>query len=167
VAVGAAAGTAGLVAGGASGGATVWTAAALGACGCALLGIALALRAPVLVAPAAGLVGSAYAVALALDAGTADLRAPVVGAGLLLTCELAYWSHEVRTTSPDEPGALAHRSAWLALLTLLALLAGAALLAVSDLLPVEGITIDAVGAVAAGALIATFAVAVHLRRSVA
>jgi hypothetical protein len=162
-----AAGTAGLVAGGGSGDVTLWTAAALGACGCGLLTAALALRAPVLVAPAAGLVGAAYAVALALDAGTADLRAPVVGAGLLLCCELAYWSHEVRTTFPDEPGALTRRSAWLALLALLALLAGAALLALSDLLRVEGITIDAVGAVAAGALIATLAVAVHLRRSAA
>jgi hypothetical protein len=76
----------------------------------------------------------------------------VVGVALLLVCELGYWAHELRTTSPDEPGARAPHLAWLALLAVAVFLPGVALLTVADLLRVEGIAVEALGAAAVAAI---------------
>ena len=125
-----------------------WTIAALGGLG-SLCFLAAGLALPTLVVPGAALVGGGYTILLAVDGGRLDRNAPVVAAALLLSCELAYWAHELRTTSPDEPGARARRAAWLATLVLLALLLGASLLAVVDLARVEGIAVELLGAAAA------------------
>ena len=148
-----AAATAGLVAAGASG-SLATGAAALGSGGVVALGLGLLLRTPVLVAPAAALLGSAYALTLAVDGEAADPQAPLVGVALLLTCELGFWAHELQTTSPDEPGSHSRHVAWLALLAAAALLPGFALLALADLLQVEGIAVEFLGATAAAAGIA-------------
>jgi hypothetical protein len=128
-------------------------AAVTGAAAVVLLGAGAALRAPVLVAPAAAFLGAGYAIGSAVDGGATDLEAPLVGAALLLTCELAYWSHELRTTSPDEPGAAPRRAAWLALLAAAAYLAGAVVLASADLVRVEGIAVETIGALAAAIVV--------------
>jgi hypothetical protein len=129
-----------------------YAAATLGGCAVLALGLGLLLRLPVLVAPAAALLGAAYAVTRAVDGGTPDRQAPVVGVALLLVCELGYWAHELRTTSPDEPGARAPHLAWLALLAVAVFLPGVALLTVADLLRVEGIAVEALGAAAVAAI---------------
>ena len=72
---------------------------------------------------------------------------------LLLVCELGYWAHELRTTSPDEPGARPRHVAWLALLGIATFVPSVALLALSDLLRVEGIAVEAAGAAAAAGVI--------------
>ena len=97
--------------------------------------------------------GAAYAIALVADGDGVDLQAPLVGAALLIVCELGYWSHELRATAPDEPGARSARVAWLALLGAISILPGVALLAAADLVRVEGIAVEAVGALAAGGLL--------------
>ncbi len=128
------------------------------------LAAALLLRAPLLVAPAAAALGAAYAVSRAVDGGALDLQAPVVGVALLLVCELGYWAHELRTTSPDEPGARPRHVAWLALLGIATFVPGVALLALSDLLRVEGIAVEAAGAAAAAALIGAMLVLANTGR---
>ncbi len=129
-------------------------AAALGAGGVVALGVGLILRTPVLVAPAAALLGGAYALSLAVDGEAPDRQAPLVGVALLLVCELGFWAHELQTTSPDEPGSRSRHVAWLALLAAGALLPGFALLALADLLRFEGIAVEVLGAAAAAAAIA-------------
>jgi hypothetical protein len=111
--------------------------------------LAAGLALPALVVPGTALAGAAYAILLAADAGGLDRNAPVVAAALILSCELAYWADELRTTSADEDGARARRVAWLATLTLLALLLGASLLALADLARVEGVAVELLGAAAA------------------
>lgn len=128
--------------------------AALAAGSVAMVIAGLALRLPVLVAPAAALLGVGYTVARVADGGAVDLHAPLLASGLLLTCELAYWAHELRTTSPDEPGMAPRHVAWLALLGIGAYLTGLAVLALTDLVRVEGVAIEALGAAAAAAVIA-------------
>ena len=126
---------------------------ALSALGLVTLCLSVLVRAPVLVAPAAAALGAAYAVARAIDGGAPDLQAPLVGVALLITCELAYWAHELRMTAPDEPGARARRLAWLATLGVVSLLPGVALLGLADLVRIEGIAVEAVGTLSAAALV--------------
>ncbi len=83
---------------------------------------------------------------------------------LLLVCELGYWAHELRTTSPDEPGARARRVAWLALLGIATFVPSVGLLALSDLLRVEGIAVEAAGAAAAAGLIGAVLVLANVGR---
>jgi hypothetical protein len=139
-------------------------AAGLGGCAVLLLAAGLVLRAPVLVAPAAAMLGAAYAVSRAVDGGALDLQAPVMAVALLLVCELGYWAHELRTTSPDEPGARARRVAWLALLGVATFVPSVGLLALSDLLRVEGIAVEAAGAAAAACLIGAVLVLANVGR---
>jgi hypothetical protein len=133
-------------------------AAGLGLAGSALVAAGATARRPVLVAPGAGLVGGAYALVTVVDGGPLDLHAPLVGAALLLACELALWAHELRATSPDEPGAAPRRVGWLALLCVGAYLAGVAVLAAADLVRAEGLAIDGIGVLAAGAVVAAIVV---------
>jgi hypothetical protein len=135
-------------------GAATVAAAALATIGVVVPALAIAVRAPALVAASAASLGAAYAVSRAAAGGTPDVHAPLVAAGLLLACELAYWAHELRATSPDEPGALPRRLAWLAVLAVATIVLGTALLALSDLVRVEGIAVEAAGAIAAAAVVA-------------
>jgi hypothetical protein len=120
------------------------------------------VRVPAAVGACGILLGAAYALAVAADGGPLDRGAPLAGAMLLLVCELGYWSHELRTTSPDEPGARARHVAWLSLLVLGTSCAGVVLVVVSELAKLEGVAIDVVGGVAA---IAAFALLAHLATS--
>lgn len=132
---------------------------ALGALAAATLVAGLLLRLPAAVGVCGALLGSAYAVAIVVEGGSLDRGAPLVGAALLLVCELGYWSHELRTTSPDEPGARARHLAWLCLLVLGTAGAGVALGVVSELARVDGIAIDVGGGAAA---IAAFVLLAYL-----
>lgn len=125
------------------------TAALLGAGGAVVLAVVLAARLPQLVAVAGVLLGGAYAASLSIGDDGVDLAAPLVAAGLLLACELAFWAHELRTTSPDEPGLLGLRAAWLSLLGLGALAVGAVVVTLVGVARVEGLAVEAVGAAAA------------------
>ena len=99
------------------------------------------------------LLGAAYAVILVVDDPPLDGRSTVVGAAMLAVGELAYLSFDARTAVTAEAGALARRVASVAVLVLLALGTGAAVLTVVDLLRTGGLAIEAVGvAAAAGAM---------------
>ena len=135
-----------------SGGSLSWQSVggiAIGAGGAVVLALVLAARLPQLVAGAAVLLGGAYAASLSIGDDGVDLAAPLVAAGLLLACELAFWAYELRTTSPDEPGLLALRAAWLSLLGLGALAVGAVVVTLVGVARVEGLAVEAVGAAAA------------------
>lgn len=125
------------------------TAATLGTSGVVALAAVLLLGLPQLVAAAATLVGGGYAASLAIGAEDVDLAAPLVAAGLLLACELAFWAHDLRVTSPDEPGVRGLHAAWLSALTLGALALGAALVTLVDVARVDGLAVEALGAAAA------------------
>jgi hypothetical protein len=140
------------------------TAGIAGAAGVLLLALVLLLGLVQLVSAPAALVGGAYAAALAIDGSTVDLAAPLVAAGLLLACELAFWAHELRTTSPDEPGGRSSHAAWLSLLTLGALVVGAGLVTLVDVARTDGIAVEIVGAAAAlGTAIVILAIVRHPR----
>jgi len=92
-------------------------------------------------------------VILVVDDPPLDGRSTVVGAAMLAVGELAYLSLDARTAVTAEAGALARRVASVAVLVLLALGTGAAVLTVVDLLRTGGLAIEAVGvAAAAGAM---------------
>ena len=103
----------------------------------ALLGVSLATSA------------GAYALLLAIDEPPLDTKAAGVGAALLVVGELAGWSRELASTTPDEPGGAWRRPTWIAAVGIGALLLVWALLAVVDLARVEGLAVEAVGAVSA------------------
>ena len=120
-------------------------------CGIAFLSLvaALVLGWSPLVAVSVALVGAAYATHLAVDDPGLDGTAPLLGAGLLLTAELAYWSLEERERVAGEPGEAFRRLGLLIGLAFAVLAACAALLAVADLARTGGLAIDIVGAAAA------------------
>ena len=99
------------------------------------------------------LLGAAYAALLVIDDPPLDAHSAVVGATLLAIGELAYLSLETRSAATGEAGAAARRVALVAVITLVALGVGAAVLAVVDLLRTGGLVIEIVGvAAAAGAV---------------
>lgn len=115
-----------------------------------MLAAAVLARLPGLVAAGAGTIAAGYAASITLDGRAGlDRVAPLVAAGLLLACELAYWAHELATTSPDEPGLRALHVAWLGLVTLAGLALATALIVLANLADVEGLAVEAVGAAAA------------------
>jgi hypothetical protein len=97
------------------------------------------------------LLGAAYAVPLAVDDTALDGRAPLVGVGLVIVAELSHWSLEERERVRGEPGDGFRRLGFVSLLGLAALLVGASLLAVVDVVRTGGLAVDLVGAVAAAA----------------
>ena len=100
------------------------------------------------------LIGSAYAVHLALDDPTLETPAPLLAAGLLLAAELAYWSLEERQNVRTEAREQLRRLTVVAALALGSLFVGAVLLAVADVARTRGLAVDLVGAAAAaGALL--------------
>jgi len=104
-----------------------------------------------LVAASLVLLGSAYAVHLALDDPTLDTRAPVVAAGLILAAELAYWSLEELQRVRTEAREHLRHLAVVAALGLGGLFVGAVLLAVADVARTRGLAVDLFGAGAAAA----------------
>jgi hypothetical protein len=97
------------------------------------------------------LLGASYATQLALDDPTLDVKAPLVGAGLLLTAELGFWSLEERQRVQTDRGESLRHLGFVAGLALTALVVGASLLAVADLARTRGLAIDVLGAAAAAA----------------
>jgi hypothetical protein len=110
---------------------------------------ALALVQAVLLGLALATSGAAYGLTLAVDDPPLDTRAAGVAAALLIVGELVGWSRELAATTRDEPGGAWRRPVWIASLGIGALLLVWALLALVDLARVEGLAVEAVGAVCA------------------
>ncbi len=120
---------------------------ALGLVGAALTGAAVAR--PIALGPALAALGGAYVVLLLIDEPPLDSRAAGVAAALVVVGELVGWARELGSATGDEPGNAWRRPAWIAGAGLGALGLAWAVLAVADLARVEGLAIEAVGAVAA------------------
>jgi hypothetical protein len=132
----------------------VWSAAAGGAAGVALLAIGLLARAPAFATAGLVLLGAEYAAVLAIESEPLDRRAPIVGAALFLTAELAWWSLELRARIAAEAGSYLLRLAFLLGLTAGALALGAGVLALVDVVRVGGLHIELAGAAAAVGILA-------------
>ena len=116
-----------------------------------------------LVPLAIALVGGSYVAQLAVDDAALDTLAPVLAVGLVLVAELAYWSLEEREHVPGDPGDGLRHGAFVAILGLGALLAGAALLALADSVRAQSLALDVLGAAAAAAILAAVVVAARGR----
>jgi len=128
-------------------------AAGLGAVAIFLLVTTLVVGQPQPIAGSLALLGAAYALILVIDEPPLDGRSAIVGALLLAIGELAHLSIEARPGVTDDAGSAARRFAFVALLTLVALALGGAMLALVDLLRTGGLAIEVVGvAAAAGAV---------------
>ena len=138
--------------------------AVLGAAATILLVAALTIRRPEPIAVALALLGAAYALILAIDSPALDERAAIVGATLLVVGELAHLSVESRPAATEEAGADATRAAFVALLALIALGLGEAMLALTDLLRTGGFAVEAVGAVAAAGAVGLLVLAAREAR---
>jgi hypothetical protein len=104
------------------------------------------------------LVAGEYAAALAARGDeSVDPAAPLVGAGVLVLAELAFWSLERRGPGYEEARVVARRLALLGVLALLALVLGAFVLVVTAAPLGGGLAWDAVGVVAACATLAVVA----------
>jgi hypothetical protein len=126
--------------------------ALIGVVGVVVLGVALSLRLAVLVAPALGLLGAEYAALFALRGDAVDSRAPLYGACFLAVAELAYGALELRAGTP-EPGLTARRIVILAGLALASVIVGTIVLAAASAPLDGGVGLEAVGVVAAVALL--------------
>jgi hypothetical protein len=124
---------------------------------------ALVLGWSFLVPGAIAVAGGLYAAQLAIDDAALDTSAPVIAAGLVLTAELAYWSVEERDRAPGDPGDGLRHGAVVAMLAIVALLVGAALLALVDAVRAESLTLDLLGAAAAAAILVGVALAAGVR----
>lgn len=124
-----------------------WLVLAVGLAGAVAVAVALAF--PAALGAGLGLLGASYAALLALDEPGLDSRAALVAAALVVTGELAGWSLELRTTSPDEPGGAVRRIPWIALTGVGALAVSAGVLALVDRARADGIAVEALGAAAA------------------
>ena len=113
------------------------------------LGTGLALWRPVVLGGALAASAGAYAVLLAVDDPPLDGRAAGVAAALLVTGELVGWARELAATTRDEPGNAWRRPVWIAAAGIGAVGLVTVLLAVVDLARVEGLAIEAIGALAA------------------
>ncbi len=99
------------------------------------------------------LLGTGYAVILAVDKPPLDSRAALIATGLLVVGELAQLSMGSRTAVTVEAGAVAGRVAWVALLGVCTLVLDGAVLALADILRASGIAIELVGVGAAVAAV--------------
>jgi hypothetical protein len=108
------------------------------------------------------LVGAAYAVALAArGADAVDAAAPLVGAGLLLLAELAYWSLELRGPGYEERRVVARRLGALAALAFLSVVLGAFVVVLTAAPLGGGLAWDAIGVAAAAGTLAIVAWLAH------
>jgi hypothetical protein len=113
------------------------------------LATAVALRLPAALGLALVLSGGAYGLLLAIDDPPLDARAAGVAAALLVTGELVGWARELAGTTRDEPGNAWRRPVWIAAAGIGTVGLVTVLLAVVDVARVEGLAIEAMGAVAA------------------
>ena len=134
---------------------------ALGAIAVVALALAVVAATPALVPVSAALLGAGYGSALAIESRPLNLAAAIVAAGLLLMCELAFWSLELRAAIAAEPGSRFLRLAFLLGLTACAVALCGVVLASVDLTTTGGLAIEIVGASAAIALLGLLLVAPH------
>jgi hypothetical protein len=123
----------------------------LGLVGAALTGAAVVV--PVVLGPALAALGGAYVALLLIDDPPLDTRAAGVAMALVVVGELVGWARELTGATRDEP-----RNAWRRLVRNAGIGMGAlglawGVLAVADLARVQGLPIEAVGAVAALAVL--------------
>jgi hypothetical protein len=134
----------------------------IGAAGVSVALLSLVIRWPVFYGLGLALVGTAYAVYLALRPGTVDDGAPFVAMLLFLAAELGYWSLERHDARP-EPAVVARR-----LVALAAAACGTALVGTVLLVAVSstegGVALEGLG-VAAAVLIVAVATALTWRAS--
>jgi hypothetical protein len=119
----------------------------LGLAGAALTGAAVAW--PIALGPALAALGGAYTVLLLIDEPPLDTRAAGVAAALVVVGELVGWARELGGGTHDESGNAWRRPTWIAGAGTGALALAWGVLAVADLARVQGLAIEAVGAVAA------------------
>jgi hypothetical protein len=129
--------------------------AGVGALGLLLVVLSLAGRWPSLLPLGLAGVGAAYAVYLSLRSGTIDPRAPVVAAALFAAAEFAYWSMEGQE-GRAERAVLVRRTAFVFAGALGTAILGSVLLIVAGGAS-GGLALEAVGVVAAVALLAVIA----------
>lgn len=119
----------------------------LGLVGAALTGAAVVV--PVLLGPALAALAGAYVALLLIDDPPLDTRAAGVAMALVVVGELVGWARELAGVTRDEPGNAWRRPVWIAGVGMGALGLAWGVLAVADLARVQGLAIEAVGAVAA------------------
>ena len=107
------------------------------------------------------LVGAGWAAALLFEDSGVDGAAPLVGAGLLLAAELAYWSTAARAV-PVDPGLLRRQALTVGTVAGVALCLGTLLLLVGGASVRGGLPLEALGVAAA---IAALAVVARLARA--
>jgi hypothetical protein len=122
--------------------------ALVGGLACALLALGLVLRWPLTV-PWAALTAAAGYILSRHAHTTADGGAAVVGALLLLTAELAWWSIDDDARIPQERAVLVRRVSTLAALVVGSAAVGAFLLATAAVSAPAGIAVAALGVAAA------------------
>jgi hypothetical protein len=124
---------------------------------------ALVLGWSLLVPGAMAIAAGLYAAQLAVDDAALDTAAPVVAVALVLVAELAYWSLEERERVPGDPGDALRHATFVSILAIAALLLGAALLALVDVVRAESLALDVLGAAAAAAILLAIALAAGVR----
>jgi hypothetical protein len=122
-----------------------WPVAGLGAVAAVGLAGILTVGRPEPIVGALVLLAAAYVMVLVIDDPPLDARAALVGATLLAIGELAHLSVEARSVVTNEAGAVARRIASVAVLALLALFLGGAILALVDLARAGGLAIEVIG----------------------
>lgn len=137
--------------------------AGIGATAVAVLAVGLVLRRSTWLACGLALLGGSYALWLALGTSVLDQRAPIVGAALLLTAELAFDSLEPEVGRP-ETTALLGRAIVLTIVVLGAVGAGALVLAAASIPLSGGVALTGLGAVAAVLVLALITRLAALRR---
>ena len=104
---------------------------------------------PIALGPALAALAGAYVALLLIDEPPLDTRAAGVAMALVVVGELVGWARELAGATRDEPGNAWRRPVWIAGMGMGALGLAWGVLAVADLARVQGLAIEAVGAVAA------------------
>jgi hypothetical protein len=127
--------------------------ASLGGAGVVLLCLVVVRGLDDLLGASMLLLGCAYVLGLLVGRHVLDEGAPIVGAAMLLACELAAWSLDERVPVRADPGLRARRAGAIAALVAGGVAAAAAVLAVSSTAVGSGIGWTLLGALAVVATI--------------
>ena len=132
--------------------AVAWGAAIVGGVGVVLLAGGLLLRLTAAVTIGLGIAGLVYGGVLAVEQPPLDRAAPVVAAALFVAAELAWWSLELRDRVAAEAGSQLQHLAFVLGLAICALALSFGLLALVDVVRLDGLAVVVLGAAAAVAL---------------